>query len=82
MSVKPCRPSWKGTMTSRERFNNQMHYKPVDRCFNMEFGYWNENFQQWSIFVENGITNNDEAHLFFNFDPIIFGQFKESYYVW
>lgn len=76
MSVKPCRPSWKGTMTSRERFNNQMHYKPVDRCFNMEFGYWNENFQQWSIFVENGITNNDEAHLFFNFDPIIFGQFK------
>ena len=41
--IKPCRPRWKGTMTDRERFNNQMHYKPIDRSFNMEFGYWNEN---------------------------------------
>ena len=47
MSITPCRPKWKGTMTDRERFNNQMHYKPVDRCFNMEFGYWEENFTQW-----------------------------------
>ena len=57
-TIKPCRERWKGTMTDRQRFNNQMHYKPVDRCFNMEFGYWNENFKQWSIFLENGITNN------------------------
>ena len=57
-------------MTDRQRFNNQMHYKPVDRCFNMEFGYWKENFKQWSIFVENGITNNDQADIFFNFDTI------------
>jgi uroporphyrinogen decarboxylase len=57
-------------MTGRERFNNQMHYKPVDRCFNMEFGYWNENFREWPIFVENGITDNDEADIFFNFDRI------------
>lgn len=70
MSIKPCRPRWKGTMTHRERFNNQMSYKPIDRCFNMEFGYWNENFTEWSIFVENGITNNNEADIFFNFDPI------------
>jgi uroporphyrinogen decarboxylase len=57
-------------MTGRERFNRQMHYQGVDRCFNMEFGYWDENFRQWDIFVENGISNNDEAALFFNFDPI------------
>ncbi len=70
MTVKPCRPKWKSTMTDRQRFNNQMHYQPVDRCFNMEFGYWNENFKAWPIFVENGITNNDEADAFFSFDHI------------
>ncbi len=68
--VMPIRPPWRGTMTDRERFNRQMHYQPVDRCFNMEFGYWDENFHEWSVFVENGITNNAEADIFFNFDPI------------
>ena len=70
MAIKPFRPKWKGTMTDRERFNKQMHYQPIDRCFNMEFGYWNDNFQQWDIFLENGITNNKEADLFFSFDRI------------
>lgn len=70
MAVTPQRPKWKGTMTDRERFNNQMHYRPVDRCFNMEFGYWHENFQQWRIFRENGIENNGQADRFFNFDRI------------
>lgn len=68
--IIPCRPKWKGTMTDRERFNNQMHYKSVDRCFNMEFGYWKENFEQWPLFTENNITNNKEADIFFNFDII------------
>ena len=36
----------------------------------MEFGYWEENFTQWPLFVENGITNNGEADVFFNFDRI------------
>lgn len=45
-----------------------MHFEPVDRCFNREFGYWKENFKQWSIFLHNGITNNDDADVFFNFD--------------
>ncbi|HBQ63658.1 MAG TPA: hypothetical protein DD727_01760, partial [Clostridiales bacterium] len=66
--IKPIREKWKGTLTDRERFNNQMHYKPVDRCFNMEFGYWAENFTQWDLFVENGIKNNGQADRFFNFD--------------
>ncbi len=68
--VKPCRPKWKSAMTDRERFNRQMHYQPVDRCFNMEFGYWNENFKEWPLFVENDVTGNEEADVFFNFDRI------------
>ena len=69
-TITPCREKWRGTMTDRERFNNQMHYRPVDRCFNMEFGYWQENFQQWDLFVDNGITNNTQADVFFNFDRL------------
>ena len=68
--IKPIREKWAGTMTDRERFNNQMHYKPVDRCFNMEFGYWEENFREWDLFVDNNITNNREADVFFNFDRV------------
>jgi len=68
--IKPIRQTWEGAMTARERFNNQMHYKPVDRCFNCEFGYWDENFELWDIFRDNGITNNSEADVFFGFDPL------------
>jgi len=68
--ITPCRPKWAGTMSDRERFNRQMHYQPVDRCFNMEFGYWEENYTLWPIFVENGITNEAQANAFFNFDRI------------
>ncbi|MFW6155519.1 MAG: hypothetical protein ACOC95_09915 [Planctomycetota bacterium] len=70
MPITPCRDKWAGTLTDRERFNRQMHYQPVDRCFNMEFGYWAENFREWPLFVDNGITNNAEADIFFNFDHI------------
>ncbi len=70
MSIEPIRPAWKGTMTPRQRFNNQMHYKPIDRCFNMEFGYWEENFTQWDLFVKHGVKTNEDADVFFNFDPI------------
>ena len=69
-TIKPIREKWKGSMTDRERFNAQMHYKNVDRCFNMEFGYWDDNFTQWDIFKNNGIKNNSEADLFFSFDMI------------
>ncbi len=67
-SITPIRLKWGGNMTDQERFNAQMHYQPIDRCFNMEFGYWDENFTQWPLFYENGITNNEEADIFFNFD--------------
>jgi len=58
-------------MTGRERFNNQMHYRPFDRTFNMEFGYWEENFKSWSMFRHDGVTNNWEADIYFNFDPFM-----------
>jgi len=67
-SITPIRQHWKGALTDRERFYRQMHYQPVDRCFNMEFGYWDENFTEWPLFYENGIQNNEEADIFFSFD--------------
>jgi len=70
MPITPCRPKWRGTMSDHERFTRQMHYQPFDRCFNMEFGYWDENFTEWHMFRDNAITNNAEADLFFNFDRI------------
>jgi hypothetical protein len=70
MAITPIRSKWKSTMTDRERFNNQMHYKPVDRCFNMEFGYWDENYREWDIFVKNGIKSEWEANQFFSFDSL------------
>ena len=66
--ITPIREPWAGTMTARERFNRQMHWQSVDRCFNMEFGYWEENFTVWPMFAENGIKNNAEADVFFAFD--------------
>jgi uroporphyrinogen decarboxylase len=48
-----------------------MRFQPVDRCFNMEFGYWEENYKQWPIFAKNGITNESEANVLFAFDPIV-----------
>lgn len=71
MPITPIRPKWKSAMTDRERFVRQMHFQPVDRCFNMEFGYWDENFHEWPIFRENGIKNNEEADIFFNFDRCV-----------
>ncbi len=70
MAIIPCRKPWKGTMTGRERFNAQMHYKPFDRTVNMEFGYWEENYQLWSMFKKNGINNEWEAAYYFAFDRI------------
>jgi uroporphyrinogen decarboxylase len=68
--ITPCRPKWRDTMTDRQRFNDQMHHRPVDRCFNMEFGYWAENFKVWPIFRDNGLKYNLQADIFFNFDRI------------
>jgi hypothetical protein len=68
--MKQIRQPWKGEMTARERFNRQMHFQPFDRSFNMEFGYWDENYTTWAMFLDNKITTEDEANRFFSFDPI------------
>lgn len=67
--ITPIREAWGGKMTPRERFLRQMNFKSVDRTVNMEFGYWNENFTDWKLFRDNDITNNEEADVFFSFDP-------------
>ena len=70
MQVEPIRAPWKGTLTPRERFVRQMHFQPVDRSFNMEFGYWDENYEQWPMFLDNGIKTEEQANQFFSFDRI------------
>lgn len=63
------REPWKGTMTQRERFNAQMHYRAFDRTVNMEFGYWDENYTQWDIFRDNGIRTEAQANDFLSLEP-------------
>lgn len=64
----PFRAKWSGRLTDRERFVRQLNRQPVDRCFNMEFGYWDDNFKLWPMFRDHGITTNRAADLFLNFD--------------
>lgn len=61
---------WASTMTDRERFLRQMTGKSFDRSFNMEFGYWSENYTQWDIFRDNGIVCEQQANELFGFDQI------------
>lgn len=70
MALERIRNPWKGTMTDRERFNRQTHFQSVDRSFNMEFGYWDENYDEWRMFADNGIRSEGEANRFFGFDRI------------
>lgn len=70
MAIVPLLNKWDSKMTDRERFNAQMHYKETDRCFNMEFGYWDENYTLWRMFADNGIKNERQANKFFSFDKI------------
>src|ERR1019366_6789740 len=56
-AIEPLRQKWSGTLTDRARFRRQLNRQPVDRCFNMEFGYWDDNFKLWPMFRDHGITN-------------------------
>jgi len=69
-SSPPILERWPGTLTDRERFRRQMHHQPVDRPFNIEFGYWDDNFRLWPIFRDNGIADNGAADRFLGFDRI------------
>jgi uroporphyrinogen decarboxylase len=47
-----------------------MHYRAIDRCFNTEMGYWEENYKEWKMFVSHDITDAAQAREFFSFDKI------------
>ena len=70
MAIVNLREKRPGTMTDRERFMNIMEHRSVDRCFDMEFGFWEENFKEWDIFVKNDIRTSGEATHSFGFDGI------------
>jgi len=36
----------------------------------MEFGFWEENYETWKLFTENGIKDETEANEFFGFDTL------------
>ena len=64
--IKNIREPWSGKMTPKERFLRQMNFKSVDRTVNMEFGYWEENFTLWKMFVDNDYYKQfASGHLFF-----------------
>jgi len=57
-------------MTDRERFNRQIRFQSVDRSYNMEFGWWEENYQLWKVFLDNNITSEWQGNILFNFDKM------------
>lgn len=48
-------------MTNRERFRNQMSFRGVDRCINVETGFWAETFLEWPMFASAGLKNIFDA---------------------
>ncbi len=52
-------------MTHRERFNRVMHFQPVDRIPNEEFGYWGETLERWR---SEGMPANADEELYFTLD--------------
>jgi uroporphyrinogen decarboxylase len=52
-------------MNDRERFVNQMHYRPVDRCPIWDFGFWSDTIRVWERFGLPEAVNTDE---FFGMD--------------
>jgi uroporphyrinogen decarboxylase len=56
-------------MTFRERFLNTYHYRPVDRIPDMEFGYWDENYDVWHRQgLPEWVVDEDTAYQYFNVD--------------
>lgn len=52
-------------MNDRERFNAQMHYRPVDRCPIMDFGFWDETLELWQ---QQGMPADVSTDAFFGMD--------------
>jgi len=61
-------------MTFRERFEATMHYKPVDRCPMVDFGFWEETLQQWhGQGLPKEVDDNPKASRYFGMDGVWIG---------
>ena len=66
--MKPLQ-QWDGTLSSKERLKRQIKGEKIDRSVNREFGYWEEVYTSWKMFLDNGLTSEHKANQFFGFDP-------------
>jgi len=74
-------------MTLRERWNRAMHFQPVDRLPNMEFGYWAETLPAWrEQGLPDSIDSEAKAYAYFGIEdwrtapvnPMLFPRFPEE----
>jgi len=56
-------------MNARERFYRTMHFQPIDRVPDEEFGYWDETLRTWhDQGLPREIDDNGKADYYFGFD--------------
>jgi len=61
-------------VNDRERFVNQMHYRPVDRCPMWDFGFWDETLVRWhDEGLPAEVDGNGKAATFFGMDQMARG---------
>ena len=59
-------------MTPRERWQSIFHFKPVDRIYNMEFGWWKDTLERWhNEGLPSDIDSIVKGDRFFGFDGTI-----------
>lgn len=60
-------------MNDRERFLNQMHFKPVDRCPLYDFNFWAETIPEWHKQGLSKKVTHANAHRYFGLDASLAG---------
>jgi len=64
-------------MTPKERWINNFHFKPVDRIFNMEFGWWTDTLDKWhNEGLPLEIDTIEKGDAFFGFDRMVYVPIK------
>ncbi len=64
-------------MTPRERWMSNFHFKPVDRIFNMEFGWWTDTLDKWhNEGLPLEIDTIEKGDVFFGFDRMTYVPIK------
>jgi len=57
-------------MRARQRWNDLMHFRPVDHVPDEEFGYWSDTLDAWhSQGLPAWVADNSKADYFFGFAP-------------